>query len=89
MRYEIGAQFNDDGVGEAEPMQDVTDEVDCSIKCELADRLVLDTLCKLVDGNQHMSKTFWCWCQRLDHIKARAREQPRWWDSDKIMSGDI
>jgi hypothetical protein len=50
MHCEIGAKVGDDDVGEAKSMQDITDEVDCSIRCELGDRLVLNPLYKLVDG---------------------------------------
>jgi hypothetical protein len=38
-------------------MQDVVEEVDCTIKRELGDWLVLNLFCKLVDGHQHMCET--------------------------------
>jgi hypothetical protein len=38
-------------------MQDIADEADCSTRCELGNRLVFNSLCKLIDGYQHMSET--------------------------------
>jgi hypothetical protein len=38
-------------------MQDVRDEINDSIWCELGYRLVLDPLGKLVDSHQYMSET--------------------------------
>jgi hypothetical protein len=54
---EVGSEIHDDGVGEAEPVQDLADEVDYSVRGLLCDHLVLDPLCELVDGYQHISKT--------------------------------
>jgi hypothetical protein len=88
MCYEIGTQVSDDGVWEDEPIQDIADEVDCSIRCDLGDRLVLNPLYKLVDGYQHMSKNSSHCFQRPYHIKAPACEQPGWWYGE-IMSWDM
>jgi hypothetical protein len=46
--------FCDDGVWEAEAMQDIRDEINNPIWCELGYRLVLDPLGKLVDSHQYM-----------------------------------
>jgi hypothetical protein len=89
VRCEIRTQISDDSVGKAESMQDIADEGECSIKCELRNRLVFNSLCKLAAGYQHMSETSWCCCQWPDHIKAPASKQPRWSDGDKIMSRDM
>jgi hypothetical protein len=63
MRVKIGSQVHDDSVGEAESVQDVTDEANHSICKELCNWLVLDPLRKLVDGYPHVSKTSWRSCQ--------------------------
>jgi hypothetical protein len=68
MRVEIGSQVRDDGVGEADSVQDVTNEANHSICREHCDWLVLDLLHKLVDGHQHVSKTTWRSCQRPYHV---------------------
>jgi hypothetical protein len=52
---EIRTQVSDDSVWEAEPMQDFTKEVDCSMRSKLGDWLVLDPLCELVDGYHLLS----------------------------------
>jgi hypothetical protein len=44
MRVEIGSQVGDDGVGEAETMQDVAHEANRSICRECFDWLVLDPI---------------------------------------------
>jgi hypothetical protein len=51
---EIRSQICDDSVGEAKAVEDVTDEADYLIRGDLCNRLVLDPLCKLVNGHQHM-----------------------------------
>jgi hypothetical protein len=70
-------------------MQDIADEVGCSIRCVLGDLLVFNPLCKLVNGYQHISKASWRYCQRPYHIKAPACEQPGWWYGNEIMSWDM
>jgi hypothetical protein len=57
VRVEIRSQICDDSVGEAKAVHDVINEADYSIREDLCNRLVLDPLCKLVDGHQHMGKT--------------------------------
>jgi hypothetical protein len=82
-------QIGYDSVGEVELMQDIADEVDYPIRCELGNRLVFNPLCKLVDCYQHMSETSWRCYQWSNHIKAPASRWPRWWDGDKILSWDM
>jgi hypothetical protein len=55
--HEIGSQVCDDGIGEAETVQNIQDEVDNPIWCELGYRLVLNPLGKLVDSHQNMGET--------------------------------
>jgi hypothetical protein len=55
--YEISTQIGDDSVRKAEPMQDIVDEVNYSVRCELGNQLVFNPLCKLIDGYQHLSET--------------------------------
>jgi hypothetical protein len=50
---------HDDGIREAEAMQDIRDEINNPIWCELGYRLVLDPLGKLVDSHQYMGETSW------------------------------
>jgi hypothetical protein len=47
---------------------DVADETDYSIHRDLCNRLVLDPLCKLVDGHQYMGKSSWRRSQRPNHV---------------------
>jgi hypothetical protein len=70
MRVEIGSQVRDDGVGEAESVQDVANEANHSICRERCDWFVLDPLRKLVDGHQHVSKTTRRTCQRPYNVQA-------------------
>jgi hypothetical protein len=57
-------------------MQDIGDEINNAIWCELGYRLVLDLLGKLVDSHQYMGETAWRRCEGPNHIKALASEQP-------------
>jgi hypothetical protein len=50
VRVEVGSKICNYSVGEAEWVQDVTDQADHSICGELCNWFVLDALCKLVDG---------------------------------------
>jgi hypothetical protein len=73
---EIGSQVCDDGIREAEAMQDIRDEINNPIWSELGYRLVLDPLGKLVDSHQHMGETAWRHCEgpnisRLQHAKGQ------------------
>jgi hypothetical protein len=76
MRVEIGSLVRDDGVGEAESVQDVADEANHSICRERYDWLVLDPLRKHLDGHQNVSKTTWRSCQRPYHVQALACKRP-------------
>jgi hypothetical protein len=51
---EILTQVCDDGIREAEAVQDIGDEINNSIWCELGYQLVLDPLGKLVDSHQYI-----------------------------------
>jgi hypothetical protein len=44
-------------------MQDIGDEINNSIWCELGYRLVLDPLGKLVNSHQYMGETAWRSCE--------------------------
>jgi hypothetical protein len=70
-------------------MQDIGDEINNSIWCELGYRLVLDPLGKLVDSHQYMGETTWCHCEGPNHIKAPASKQPGWRYGDETVSWDV
>jgi hypothetical protein len=76
MRVEIGSQIRDDSVGEAESVQDVTDEANHSMCRKLYNWLVLDPLHELVEGYQHVSKISWRSCQGPYHVQTLACERP-------------
>jgi hypothetical protein len=54
---EVCSQVHDDGVREAEVMQNVGDQINDSVWCKLGYQLVLDPLGKLVDCYQCVGKT--------------------------------
>jgi hypothetical protein len=70
-------------------MQDVGDEINDSVWCELGYRLVLDPLGKLVDCYQYMGETTWRRCKWPNHIKAPAGKQLGWRYGDKIVGWDV
>jgi hypothetical protein len=49
-------------------MQDIRDEINNSIWCELGYQLVFDPLGKLVDSHQYMGETAWRHCEGPNHI---------------------
>ena len=59
---EVRSQIDDDGVGEVEPVQYVTDEIYNSVYTLCGHRLVLDTLCEIVDGDQHIGESSYGLC---------------------------
>jgi hypothetical protein len=70
-------------------MQDIRDEIDNSIWCELSYRLVLGPLGKLVDSHQYMSETVWRRCEGPNHINAPAGKRPGWRYGDETVSRDM
>jgi hypothetical protein len=70
-------------------MQNVGDEINDSVWCELGYRLVLDPLGKLVDCYQCVGKIAWRRCKWPNHIKAPAGKWPGWWYGDKIVGWDV
>jgi hypothetical protein len=82
---EIRTQVYDDGIWEAEAMQDIRDEIDNSIWCELGYQLVFVLLGELVDGHQYMGETVWHRCEGPNHIKAPASERPGWRYGDETV----
>jgi hypothetical protein len=70
-------------------LQDIGDEINNSIWCELGYRLVLDPLCKLVDSHQYMGETAWRRCEGPNHIKAPASKQLGWRYGDETVSWDV
>jgi hypothetical protein len=70
-------------------MQNVGDEINDSVWCELGYRLVLDPLGKLVDYYQCVGKTTWRCCKWPNHIKAPAGKRPGLWYGDKIVGWDV
>jgi hypothetical protein len=70
-------------------MQDIGDEINNSIWCELGYWLVLDLLGKLVDSHQHMGEAAWRRCEGPNHIKAPARKRPGWRYGDETVGWDV
>jgi hypothetical protein len=70
-------------------MQDIGDEINNSIWCELGYRLVLDLLGKLVDSHQYMGETAWHRCEGPNHIKAPGSEGPGWWYDDEAVGWNM
>jgi hypothetical protein len=70
-------------------MQDIGDEINNSIWCELGYRLVLDPLGKLVDSHQYMGETAWRRCEGPNHIKAPASKWSGWRYGDETVSWDV
>jgi hypothetical protein len=70
-------------------MQDIRDEINNSIWCELGYRLVLNPLDKLVDSHQYMGETAWHHCAGPNHIKAPTIKQSRWRYGDETVSWDV
>jgi hypothetical protein len=70
-------------------MQDVRDEINNSIWCELGYQLILDLLGKLVDSHQYMDETTGRRCEGPNHIKAPPSKRPGWRYGDKIVSWDM
>jgi hypothetical protein len=70
-------------------MQDIGDEINNSIWCELGYRLVLDPLGKLIDSHQYMGETAWSHCEGPNHIKAPASKRSGWRYGDEAVSWDV
>jgi hypothetical protein len=86
---EISSQVCDDGIWEAEPMQDIRDEINNSIWCELGYRLVLDPLGKLVDSHQHMGETPQHYCEGPNHVKAPTGKGLGWRYDDEAVGWNM
>jgi hypothetical protein len=70
-------------------MQNVGDEINESVWCELGYQLVLDPLGKLVDCHQYVGRTAWHHCKWPKHIKAPVGERPGWRYGNKIVGWDV
>jgi hypothetical protein len=70
-------------------MQDVEDEINNSVWCELGYRLVLDPLGKLVDRYQYVGETTWRRCKWPNHVEALASKRLGWRYGDKIVVWDV
>jgi hypothetical protein len=70
-------------------MQDIEDEINDSIWCELGYRFVLNPLGKLVDGQQYMGEIAWRRCEGSNHIEAPASKWPGWQYGDETVSWDV
>jgi hypothetical protein len=70
-------------------MQDIGDEINNSIWCELGYWLVLDLLGKLVDSHQYMGETAWRRCDGPNHIKAPTGKRPGWQYGDETARRDM
>jgi hypothetical protein len=55
-------------------MQDIEDEINDSIWCELGYRLVFDPLGKFVHGHQYVGEAAWRHCEGPNYIEALASE---------------
>jgi hypothetical protein len=87
--HEIGPQVCDDGIGEAETVQDIRDEVNNPIWCELGYRLVLNPLGKLVDSHQNMGEPAWRRCEGPDHVEAPTSKGLGWRYGDEAMGRNM
>jgi hypothetical protein len=65
---EVLSQVRDDGIREAEAVQDIRDEINNSIWCEFGYQLVLDPHGKLVDSHQYMGEIAMRCCEGPNHI---------------------
>jgi hypothetical protein len=81
---EIGSQVYDDGIRKAEAVQDIRDEVNNPIWCELGYRFVLNPLGKLVDSHQNMGETAWRRCEGPNHVEAPTSKGPGWWYDEAV-----
>jgi hypothetical protein len=70
-------------------MQDIGDEINNSIWCELSYWLVLDPHGKLVDSHQHMGEAAWRRCEGLNYIKAPASKKLGWRYGDETVSWNV
>jgi hypothetical protein len=70
-------------------MQDIRDEVDNPIWCELGYRLVLNPLGKLVDSHQNVGETAWRRCEGPNHIEAPASKGPGWRYGDEAVGWNM
>jgi hypothetical protein len=70
-------------------VQDIRDEINSPIWCELGYRLVLDPLGELVDSYQHMGETAWRHCEGPNHIKAPASKGPGWRYGDEAVGWNM
>jgi hypothetical protein len=86
---EIRSQIYDDSVGKAKAVEYVADETDYSIHGDLCNQLILDPLCKLIDGHNHMGKSSWRRNQRPNHVQAPASKRTGWWYGDEVMCRNI
>jgi hypothetical protein len=86
---EVGSQICDDGIGEAEAVQDIRDEVNNPIWCELGYRLVLNPLGKLVDSHQNVGETAWRHCEGPNHVEAPTSEGPGWRYGDEAVGRNM
>jgi hypothetical protein len=70
-------------------MQDIGDEINNLIWCELGYQLVLDPLGKLIDSHQYMGETAWHCCEGPNHIKAPTSKRLGWRYGDETASQDM
>jgi hypothetical protein len=84
---EIGSQVCDDAIGEAEAVQDIRDEVNNPIWCELGYRLVLNPLGKLVDSHQNMGEIVWHRCEGPNHVEAPTSKGLGWRYGMRLWAG--
>jgi hypothetical protein len=87
--HEIGSKVCNDGIGEAKTVQDIRDEVDNPIWCELGYQLLLNPLGKLVDSHQNMDETAWHRCEGPNHVEAPTSKRPGWRYSDEAMGWNM
>jgi hypothetical protein len=70
-------------------IQDIEDEINNSIWCELGYQLVLNALGKLVDSYQQMGEAAWRRREGANHIKAPASKRPGWRYGDEAVSWNM
>jgi hypothetical protein len=70
-------------------VQDIRDENNNPIWCELGYWLVLDPLGKLVDSHQHMGETARRCCEGPNHVKTPTSKGPEWRYGDEIVGWNM
>ena len=86
---EGGAQVRDDPVGHSKPVCYFFDELGCLGRRCSCDRLNLDPLCELVDGDEYVSVAALCRLEWSNRVESPAGEWPGRRDRPQGLSRDV